>query len=363
MSDPGAAGCFPYPIGVVAFNRPEHIATIIEQTMAQTLPPLDGYMYFSIDGYAGSYDEARGRPDRRNASKELLAERLPAARVREHAVNVSVAASIIGLERWVFEETGAPWIVVLEDDIDQDPQHLQRLAELIARFDGTPEVGMVTASGECAIERSRGDDSVYPAVGSRAYAIRREYFERKRPFTDFYLQAIAGHPYHQLHFRDVARPLANIGLLALAPNQDFVAFALLQRLDSLYVTTGRRYVRHVGIRGMHFDGAGAVDHALFATSTSGDGAGKYEPVPGITMGLGAEGRDATELEHLRAESKAAFAREFAHVVMHFYEHPEDYLRMSSMLQRIPRRLGLALRRHTPALMRRIPFPRRRARVQ
>lgn len=344
---------FPYPVGIVAFNRPAHLAKVCTQLLEQRVPVDPSLVFVRVDGFEGSLDHARGQPDRRADNRAILAQRMPAARLQEQAVNRGVAAAILDLERWMFEETDRDWVVVLEEDIDQLDDHLEQLATLIERFQDVPEVGMVTATGERAIEAWRGADAVYPAVGSRAYAIRRQYFERKRPYFERYLEAIAGHRYDQLDFADVAWPLANLGILSLAPNQDLVSFALLQRLDTLYVTTGRRHVRHVGVRGMHFQGSGPVDHALFATAAGLEGAAAYTTARFELSHSAAEDDVVAELEHLRAESRAAFSLEITHRLLLMQAHPEDYLRMSGLVRRIPRRLLLALRRRWQMLRARI----------
>lgn len=346
-------GAFPYPVGIVAFNRPEHLAKVCTQLLEQSVPVDPALVFVRVDGFEGSLDHARGQQDRRADNRAILAQRMPEARLQEQSVNKGVAAAILDLERWMFEDTEAAWAVVLEEDIDQLDDHMEQLLRMIERFDAVPDVGMVTATGERAIEDWRGPDAVYPAVGSRAYAIRRGYFERKQPFFERYLEAIAGHRYDQLDFTDVAWPLANLGILSLAPNQDLVSFALLQRLDALYVTTGRRHVRHVGVRGMHFQGSGPVDHALFATAAQLDGAAAYSTPRFLTPAHSAGDPTMTELESLHAESRAAFAREITHRLLLMQAHPEDYLRMSGLVRRIPRRLLLALRRRTQMLLARI----------
>lgn len=339
---------FPYPIGIVAFNRPEYLAKVTTQLLEQTRPADASSVYVMVDGFDGSLDQARSHPDRRADNRSILQQRMPTAQVREHAKNQGVAASIFELEQWMFQETTADWVVVVEEDIDQAAEHLEQLLRLIERLRDTAEVGMVSATGETAIEPWRGPDALYPAVGSRAYAISRAYFERKRPFMEAYLKVISGRRYDQLEYPDVAGPLADLGVLALAPNQDFVAFALLQRLDTLYVTTGRRHVRHVGVRGMHFQGSGPVDHPLFATSTAKGAETPYSTPQFVFRSAGPDALD-DELGHVRAESRAAFAREAAHRLLAMHAHPEDYLRMSAMLQRIPRRLLLAARRRSQML--------------
>lgn len=340
----------PYPLGIVAFNRPEYLAKVSTQLLEQTLPVDAANVFVMIDGFDGSLDEARAHPDRRADNRSILQQRMPAARVREHSRNQGVAASIFELEQWMFQDTTADWVVVVEEDIDQAADHLEALARLIERFCNSPNVGMVSATGETAIEPWRGSDALYPAVGSRAYAISRGYFERKRPFVEAYLKMIAGKRYDQLEYADVAGPLADLGVLTVAPNQDLVAFALLQRLDTLYVTTGRRHVRHVGVRGMHFQGSGPVDHPLFATATADS---TPYATPEFVFHAAGPDSQSDELEHLLAESRAAFARELAHRLLQMHEHPEDYLRMSALLERIPRRLWLAARRRSQMLRARI----------
>lgn len=349
MSD----GRFPYPVGIVAFNRPEHLAKACTQLLAQSVPVDPAQVFVRVDGFEGSLDHARGQQDRRADNRAILAQRMPEARLQEQSVNKGVAAAILDLEAWMFEDTDADWAVVLEEDIDQLDDHLEQLLWMIERFDAVPEVGMVTATGERAIEAWRGPDAVYPAVGSRAYAIRRGYFERKRPFFERYLEAIASRRYDQLDFADVAWSLANLGILSLAPNQDLVSFALLQRLDTLYLTTGRRHVRHIGVRGMHFQGSGPVDHALFATASHLEGPAAYSTPRFLTSPHATDESVVTEMESLRAESRAAFAREITHRLLLMQAHPEDYLRMTGLVRRIPRRLLLAMRRRTQMLLARI----------
>lgn len=355
MSERGRV--FPFPIGIVAFNRPEHVAKLATQLLEQTVRIDPSLVFVNVDGFVGSLDDERGQADRRSDNRAILQQRLPGARLFEQDGNRGVAACIFELERWMMSDTDAPWVVVLEEDIDQAPDHLEQVLGLIERFDAVADVAMVTATGERAIEASRGADAVYPAVGSRAYAIRRTYFERKRPFVEAYLAAIARKRYDRLEYRDVARQLADLGVVSVAPNQDFVSFALLQRLDALYVTTARRHVRHVGVRGMHFQGSGSVDHDLFGTSRGIAGAEPYR-TPGFAV-ADSEGSIDTELAVLRAESRAAFAREIADQLLRMHSHPEDYLRLSDLVHRIPRRLLLALRRRALMLRSRIDVRLRR----
>jgi hypothetical protein len=82
------AAKFPYLLSVLLFNRPDYARPALESLKEQTLPVAADRLLLSIDGYAGSKDEALGRTDRTPEVEEIAYELFPEACIKRAPRNI-----------------------------------------------------------------------------------------------------------------------------------------------------------------------------------------------------------------------------------------------------------------------------------
>jgi hypothetical protein len=108
------AAKFPYSISVLLFNRPEYARPSLESLKEQTLPVAADRLLLSIDGYAGSKDEALGRADRTAEVEEIAHDLFPEARIRRALRNIGIARHYALVEQQAFEPRAARWAAFFE---------------------------------------------------------------------------------------------------------------------------------------------------------------------------------------------------------------------------------------------------------
>lgn len=243
---------FPHPIALLAHNRPDYLVQVLQSLDRQTTPPDLDRMVVHLDAYAGSSDEARGRPDATDRVAALVSHHLDGATVVRADRNRGIARAYDDVEQRVFGDASAGWAVFLEDDMVLDPRYLETLAWLIREVEPHPEIAAVSASGDCYVDKVRGEQTYYPMHFSWGCAVRRHHWLASRPFIEAYLAALDGVRYSERDHDAVYTALAALGVFPAWSAQDAVKEAVRRRLGAMAITTGVAYGTYVGKVGETF---------------------------------------------------------------------------------------------------------------
>ena len=246
------AARFPYPITVMLFNRPEYARATLESLKHQTLPVASDRFMLSIDGYAGSKDEALRRPDRTGEVEAVAREFFPEARIAKAPRNMGVARHYALVEQLAFQDSAASWATFFEEDLVLSPRYLEIMAALIGHVDAEPRVAQVSATGDTILTEEMSADALYPMWHAWGFALRREHYQERTPIVERYLETIADHPYFMRDQVDVWSTLVGFGLYPISSSQDYIKQEIRRHFARLAVTTGRSYGRYIGKDGEHF---------------------------------------------------------------------------------------------------------------
>jgi hypothetical protein len=245
---------FPFPLGVLLFNRPEYAARTLRGLADQDCSVADDRVVIVIDGYSGSKAQFSGHPDLTTEVARIARDVFPGATIIPSPHNLGIAAAFDLLERTLRErDPKAEWYAFFEEDYVPHGNYLGILAELAHQAAKLPEIGAITATGELFGERSRGINSVYPLSRLWAFLMRRSHLDERRPLINRYLAALSETSYWERNKPAIARALAGDGVLPIGVSQDQVKLTLLGHFGRYGISTGSTQGEYIGVVGEHMD--------------------------------------------------------------------------------------------------------------
>ena len=243
---------FPFPVGVLLFNRPEYAEKTLRGLANQTLPVPGNRVVIVIDGYTGSKAQKSGQPDRTAEVEAIARGVFPEAHISIAPHNLGIAHAFDLLERNLRDcDPKAAWYGFFEEDYVPNPTYLATIGALAAQSAKSPRIAAVSATGEIFGEATRGVDSVYPLSRLWAFLMRASHLDERRPCIDGYLAAVAENPYWQRDKPAIARALASMGVLPIGVSQDQVKLSLLNHFGHCGISTGSSQGEYIGAIGEH----------------------------------------------------------------------------------------------------------------
>lgn len=242
-----------WPIGIRLFNRPDYAEQLIDSLKRQTFQVSAASLNFIIDGYAGSLDEQRGKPNRTGEVVSLIRSSFPGAHINQCSTNLGIAQTAFKLQSQVFALQDARWAIFLEEDVVLEPEYLQALDHMIGLADDVPEVVKVAANQinlnylhqPPKAERC----NFYLGQGTQAFAERRDYFDTRKHLTEIYLDTIAGRQYSDRDESEVFATLAEHGVFTIMGNNDVVHDRITMALKGLHIVSAQKLVTDIGLAG------------------------------------------------------------------------------------------------------------------
>lgn len=245
---------FPFPIGVLLFNRPEYAAQTLRALATQRRSVADDRVVIVIDGYDGSKAQITGQPNLTSEVARIAFEVFPGAAIISSPHNLGIAVAFDLLERTLRErEPHAEWYAFFEEDYVPHDNYLGILADLARQAAEIPEIAAITATGELFGERTRGVNSVYPLSRLWAFIMRQSHLDERRPAIDAYLAAFSTASYWERDKPTVAAVLASHGVLPIGVSQDQVKLTLLGHCGRYGISTGSTQGEYIGVVGEHMD--------------------------------------------------------------------------------------------------------------
>lgn len=243
---------FPYPIGLLLFNRFEYAQKVLESLKAQTLPVDQSKLYISIDGYVGSKAEFQGKPDNTSAIEEMARSLFPNATIRRAEKNLGIAEVYCGLEGSMLEShPDASWIGLFEEDYVLSHDYLSVTAQLSLAAQPIDDIVMVAATGETLDPEDRNVEGLFPIGHLWAYLVRASHVRKCRDDLLFFVQQSSGKSYWERDKITLARAMASRGIFPVGVSNDHQRFGLMFRLNRIGITTGLSYGEYIGSEGEH----------------------------------------------------------------------------------------------------------------
>jgi hypothetical protein len=173
---------FPFPVGVLLFNRPEYAEKTLRGLADQTLPVAGKRVVIVIDGYPGSKAQKSGQPDRTAEVEGIARAVFPDAHISISPHNVGIAHAFDLLEKALRDcDPKAEWYGFFEEDYVPNSTYLATIAALATQSAQSPRIAAVSATGEIFGEVTRGADSVYPLSRLWAFLMRASHLDRLAP--------------------------------------------------------------------------------------------------------------------------------------------------------------------------------------
>jgi 4-hydroxybenzoate polyprenyltransferase len=242
---------YPYPIGIVLFNRPEYARAFLESLVQQDILLDPSRVVIHLDAYVGSRDEARGTVDMTKQVRNLVAEFIPGATVIAPKENVGIAGAFDSVETALEAMPHSEWLTLFEEDFVLYPSYLRAMLTVIDFATANPHVAMVSATGD-----GRGPESVsLPLIAQLhlwAYSVRKVHVIERKMLIKQYLDVVSLSGYWQRDDEAVWRACAEMGLFPMGSSQDYIKRASLQKFGRVGLTTSQPYGYYVGERGEHF---------------------------------------------------------------------------------------------------------------
>jgi hypothetical protein len=243
-------GVFPYPVGILLYNRPEYAEQTLAALASQQHAIDQSRLVIVRDGYIGSREEASSEPDF-TADVDRLVERFfPAATYVRFDRNCGIAVAYEEMADRCFSD-GADWAAFFEEDFVVDPDYTVVLERLIDASAHIPQVASLSATGDLSVTRDRGEDTMYPDRHLWAYALRRSVRDQWRETKVDYLKLLAKRPYWDRDTDAIVRGMAERGIMIPSGSQDYVKFGFMRANGYLALNTAQAHGQYIGRVGLH----------------------------------------------------------------------------------------------------------------
>lgn len=203
----------PVAILVVAYNRPEYFAEVIESlernSESRTLP-----FYFFLDGGPGAKQEANRMIINHSKihNKEIITRKR----------NYGCAKNLIDARRFLFDWCHYETVIVVEDDIILSPHYIRTLLALHQWTRNYSNIGVVQCWSYCFLNREEKRDKLHLVQESGSYwwsfvsyCLDREVWQAIRPILYEYETAFIDKiPWSEEFYKERSKP----GLSSLGPD-------------------------------------------------------------------------------------------------------------------------------------------------
>lgn len=242
---------YPYPIGILLFNRPDYARPFLESLIRQDMALDPSRVIIHVDAYVGSRDEARGTSDATSQMRDLVEEFFPGATVIAPDRNVGIARAFDAVETALAAMPDSEWLTLFEEDFILYPSYLRAMLTGIRFVSTNSDVAMVSATGD-----GRTQESASAALIAQrhlwAYSVRKTHVVERKTLMKRYLDVVSLSGYWQRDDEAVWRACAEMGVFPMGSSQDYVKRAALHKFGRAALTTAQPFGYYVGEHGEHF---------------------------------------------------------------------------------------------------------------
>jgi glycosyltransferase involved in cell wall biosynthesis len=251
-----------FPINVICFNRPDYLELLLRSLKQQTIPISNDQLYFWVDGYLGSKDDANKRLDHTGKIVELVKDYFPKCQIFRSEINLGIARNYHRAEVHSFEILGSHSAIFIEEDLELSNIYFEELSKLEQIIGEDLEISHLSVSGETTHIKS-SPDAFFQTFGHNwGYLLRAwHHFERKE-FIDGYLNLFETTPYYLRHLIEntIYQYFFSKGVLIAGTSQDAIKDGLRNYYGRIAVTTLNVLSSNIGIQGEHFSEATEYHH-------------------------------------------------------------------------------------------------------
>lgn len=244
-------------IAIITYVRDRYFELTLTSLINQKINGKSVEDYFDLfifqDGLSGNASDADRRAHEKIA--EIAAHAGSQVTFIPQGENLGIALHFDFIERFLFLEKKYDFAGFFEDDLILSPGHLKAFKLLQEKFQDDSRIGMVSAA-PATFRKSLKDQLsnfyAYEHMGhSWAFGLSREFWLRRQPFVDEYLEFVRGIPYAKRPHQAIYDWLQSKGMQPKASSQDYIKQCATAALGGLRIATSPNYGFYIGRVGEH----------------------------------------------------------------------------------------------------------------
>lgn len=242
---------FPHPIGILLFNSPDYSEIVLRSLSSQDINVDPSRVVITVDGYINSKDEAVGKNNQVDQVITIAKKYFPNSKIVHNKTNQGIAKQFQFLENELFNFPNSEWALFLEHDFELFPNYLRGIDTIVRATNQFDEVVQVDCTGDTHIPLSRGFNSVYPTKHHWAFALKKSHYIERNCIVSEYVDSILT-SYYPRDWQKINNALQRHSVYPLGATQDYVKWAIRNKMGKLAVTSGLHMGRYIGVEGEHF---------------------------------------------------------------------------------------------------------------
>lgn len=251
-------------INIISFNRPIYFEEVLNSIVNQTTDYSQKSIHIWIDGYRGSLDEAKGKPNRTEEVTRLAQKYIPNAVIHRFTDNIGIARIYQEAEKFSLSSQ-AQYALFFEDDLVLSPSYIEALELLMNWASEQDEIAIVTAHGYVHEYLAESEQflelpcGLYYVHSMWAYAVKIQHLKERQPFIDTYIKLMDSTKYYNRNHNLIRKYFYNQGLSFIpGTSQDYAKHAALWAFGKCAVTISIQLSKYIGREGEHSDEANFV---------------------------------------------------------------------------------------------------------
>ena len=174
------AGVFPYPVGILLFNRPQLSKLLLKQILRSSIRIEPENLFFIIDGFLGSKAELEGEKDYTRKNIAQVERFFPDAHLTILDENIGIYPSYLRLMAQTFSQAH-DFAVFFEEDVFPSEKYFENLLPLLLNFASETRLAKISISSRDSIQLNiAGAGEVFPTFGTREFAMKRTAYEAEK---------------------------------------------------------------------------------------------------------------------------------------------------------------------------------------
>lgn len=244
-------------IAIVAYDRFDYFSLVLPSILAQTVRDQEAGDIYDIfyfqDGLC--QDDARSDASGHRHISAMIGKHAKEGQSFVQQDNIGVALHFDFIEKRLFRDLGYDFVLFCEDDLILAPGYVAAMDLMADRFSGDQRIGMFSAhpahvSASLDEQRSRAHE-YGPMDHNWGFGLFRDFWERRQPFIERYLEIIGNKPYRQRPHRVVYEWLKGCGFKPAASSQDYIKQCSTVALGGVRVSTAFNLGMPIGRSGLH----------------------------------------------------------------------------------------------------------------
>ena len=227
---------------------------LLKSLKGQSIECPDELVFFWVDGFSQSKDEALGKSDLTKETVSLIQEYFPKSQLMSSNENLGIARNYWRAEQHSFDTLGASSAFFLEEDLVLSQYYFELTMKMDSFFSNDTTISHFSPTGDVA-HTSSAPDEYFQAFGHNwGYLLRGWHHFERRDLLEEYIDIVSENPYHLRHRTQtqILEYFFNKGIILAGTSQDAIKDGLRNFFGRVSVTTLDPWASNIGVLGEHF---------------------------------------------------------------------------------------------------------------